>query len=707
MDIAPDKTTEGLAGFVLARFDLWGRQRQDLELKWERNRAAYRRDAVRFDELFGTWKKDERQRPNNKKSRSGSKTDTCVDVAKTKAITAKNIVADVLLKGGRVNFMLVPADVGAISSQQRPDQAWQDAANRDVFIQTQEQLLQRQLEESNADREFENSILAGAVYGETVVKRFLKDFHDEHFSHLRSNVYEMVSSNRQSMAVRLVPIWNIFRDLETDDTVDSDGMIERDWSSPFMLRQLGKNPTYWRKGIDKAVKECIEGSVPETQGGSGDALSPRKRNLVQHTRTIKILEFWGRAPRKDVERIEREMAEDKANENLPNSDRSGFEGKVETSTELPSNTTEGMGDKGDMVECHVVMADTNIIRFMHTKPGDRPYYRCAWENDIDGLGGIGVVDNVEQEVMVLNGAIRAMQKNAKKISNVLAVVKRELIDDDVTEQTLENGGLLDAAEHCDDARKAIQQVTFQNIIGPLSEVISLFMPLADQASQIPKAEQGQQEPNAQTWGELNARLERAGKYMAGVIRNYDAMIEKVVSDFFRWNMLDPQVQAKGNWKVKALGFSSFENKVTRLQRLMQLLNLILGNPQLMELAKLRWLLHEITIANDIEPAQLWKSPDELEAEAQQKQQLQAQQTAAGENTKDQAQAQLIKAQIQRLMAEAKDREAGAALKVSDAEKNRADVVLKRADMARKITADNAKREPVAAPIEQAANALPA
>jgi len=98
-------------------------------------------------------------------------------------------------------------------------------------------------------------------------------------------------------------------------------------------------------------------------------------------------------------------------------------------------------------------------------------------------------------------------------------------------------------------------------------------------------------------------------------------------------MKDPNInRGKGNYIAKALGFSSFENRVVRLHKTMQYLQLILSSEALMAESKLRPMLEEIAKMLDQNPETILKTPQEKQEE--QKQMAEAQANAEMKAKKD-------------------------------------------------------------------------
>jgi hypothetical protein len=176
--------------------------------------------------------------------------------------------------------------------------------------------------------------------------------------------------------------------------------------------------------------------------------------------------------------------------------------------------------------------------------------------------------------------------------------------------------------------------------------------------------------------EVAQRLERAGRYFGDILRRFDTLIADIVDWVYVNNLLDPEIspQLKQPFRIKALGFASFFNRIHRLNHLFTLLNLMLSKPEIAQISRLRWVLEEICKALDLDPDQVLKTPQEMEAEAAQLQaELDRQQAAPG--GADPQQAALVQAQIDRLLAEAEKARAQASAVQDDARVKKAKAVF--------------------------------
>jgi len=116
---------------------------------------------------------------------------------------------------------------------------------------------------------------------------------------------------------------------------------------------------------------------------------------------------------------------------------------------------------------------------------------------------------------------------------------------------------------------------------------------------------------------MNILQANAGRYLGSVIKNYDeGMIEPIVSRFYEYNMLDETVtKGKGGYIAKSLGYAGFQDKVLRLTKILQALNLAVSSPAIAAETRLKTLLEQVWRGLDIDPQQVAKTKEEKEEDS--------------------------------------------------------------------------------------------
>lgn len=579
------ETTE-LAQYIRdTLFANYKQNRETLTNRWIKNRAAANAD-LEFDET-GVWRKSERAEK--------WQSDTMVDVVRQKIVAAKATITDTAFKGSKVQFMLVAPEGN------EPQEPAKIQPSRDQTIVQNERYITRQLENCDAVTELGKCVLSGATYGRYFAKRYTTQMRNDGFVQLSDNVYVEDQSNSSTMAYENKSCFSMFWDMESDDLTECEAVIESDYISPWELRQDKNKPFHFPQFIDKVIEESDNSNAP---ADDTTAIPEKLRNITKRTKTIHRLEVWGRVPRKKADSFEKMLGE---------------EGLIEPAEE--KNNEDENKDKGDMVEIFAKVADNHVVAYMRTDdPRERPYYMEDWEEVLDGNCGRGIADNLNGVMKTLNGSTRALEDNMKLTSKLILALKRAMIQEDVEKEMSSDKAIVTMTldeESTQGINDAIQQLRIDPHFEELSALITTYLQFADMASSIPRAEQGQQSDNPQTAFELQQRLSRSGKYMGEIIKRLDKFTAKIINDFYRYNMLDPDLPiAKGVYKVKALGFSSYENQVIRLQKLMQFFALIIDRPDISQRVNTDWIVEEIAKAMDLDPDQVFKTEDQMQQESQ-------------------------------------------------------------------------------------------
>lgn len=583
-----------------------------IEPKWQKNIDAF--NAVVNSEY---WKEGETE---------GWRSDTFIKLTKQKIVTAYSMIVDIILQGGKIPFSLLPSPWDTMVFKDLPEE---QKKRLEDDIDEMEDLINQQFQDCSADREMMKNIMSGAIYGETIGKKYVHEVIRTGYKKIslapqglqdqqgQYDRFEAFKKTKDAPAYRHISNWNFFRDLETNDLQTGLADIERDLVSPFWLRKKKGQPFWIDDAIDRAIKNARKPGDTSSTGSTSDtsSLPPFLRTITNRHNTIENLEFWTRVPTEIVEQFEKDLKK---------------KGHFTTDIQLEYD--------GNETEIMAVMSDAEVTRYAKAEEGKRPFYRVEWEMKPDHAEGIGVADNLEDVQKVLNGMIRAFENNKKLSANVMGAGKSRLMPD--WDGSFKPGQFIEVAEEVDDARMAFQQIIVADVGETLLSGIALFERYADESSMLPKLLAGsvleKQKPD--TLGELHMLQQNSGKYLGSVIKNFDeGIIEPVVTDFYHYIMDDPEVEkGKGNFIAKALGFTSFQDKIIRVQKIMQAINLALSDDRLAQEVKFRDLLEEIYKALDLEPSQILKTPDEKQQEQEQQLQMIAMQEAKAKRMRDDA-----------------------------------------------------------------------
>lgn len=563
-----------------------------LESKWQRNLDAFNSVSA------GSWKPKSVEMMDNEKRQWRS--DTFIAITKMKVMAAWSLVVDMLLQGGEIPFMLIPSPWDTVALDDLPEEERQQIEDA---INDMTEVIHQQLLDCNADRQLMKCIMSNAIYGETYAKWYInkvtrtgfekKSFAPEGLNDAGGEYsrFEAYKKEINSPSWEYTSVWDIFRDLETEDLQAGAGIVQRQMISPYNLRNKIGKPYYIKDAILKAIKDADSSN---SVSSNLDGLPPSLRDISHRQNTIELLEFWCRVPTDIIEDYEK--------------DGSSVNSRVEYEND------------GKEIEIMAVMADNEVVRYSRVESGKRPFYRSVWEVKLDHIEAVSVADNIETVQTVLNGMVQTFEDNKKLSANVILALKRSLLEPGAFDDGVYPGMEIDVADECDDARMAVQQIIIQDVGQTLLDGIALFERYGDEITYIPKISQGfvqgQEQPN--TAYELSQRLLSAGKYIGGVIKNQDeGLIEPIVNDILTYNMADPDLKkGKGNFLAKSLGFTSFQDRIVRTKNMLQFISLLLMNEQLATEGKFAGLLEEIAKSLDLEKSQVLKSADEKREEAE-------------------------------------------------------------------------------------------
>jgi len=222
--------------------------------------------------------------------------------------------------------------------------------------------------------------------------------------------------------------------------------------------------------------------------------------------------------------------------------------------------------------------------------------------------------------------IRSFEDNKKLSANVTAAVKKRFFNKPTELDDIEPGKMYDISDSADDVRKAIMPIVFPDVGESLMSGINLMMQMKDDVSMIPTIMQGFTLPKhtPDTAFEMRQLTENAGKYIGQAIRNNDEQfIEPEIRDIYEYNMMFGEDESiKVNAKITANGFTSFQSKEIRGERMKQALALFVSSEFLLPHADIPPHLEIIYESMDEDPDKFLKSEEQKESEAQQQQEAQ-------------------------------------------------------------------------------------
>ena len=315
--------------------------------------------------------------------------------------------------------------------------------------------------------------------------------------------------------------------------------------------------------------------------------------LLKRKRVIPVYEFFGRVPKRYLEES------DKWSVDLSN---------VKQSKEVEIHCVIAKG------KSPVVIRKTTVNPFCY-----RPVYRAVWEQIPFEAGALSVPENMQDSQSMVNGLTRAMMDNKSLSSNLLLWWNASKMAPGQN-KVLYPGKTFETADHVEDVRQALQFFAPPDVTGSTPELINMFERWASQETNLPDVLQGETSRyQPDTAFEMSKLVESANKGIGSTVRNCDeGHIEPLITGFYDYHFAtSPDEGIKGDYLVKPMGFSSYQDKAVRGQNILNLFQFALSNQLTAQATKVMEFLRELARTRDLDPDKFFMTDDELAAQAQQ------------------------------------------------------------------------------------------
>lgn len=553
--------------WIVDKFNEYRTSRSLWEDKWLRNYEVYKG-------LHSSDAGMQEEQGNMSTTKNASwKSDISIRMTKTKVLAAVSLVSDMLLKGGKIPFMLKQS---SRTRNAMVEMSEEESENIRKNISAFTRLIEEQFEESGFIDQLAKNIYASAMYGVSYMKKDLIDKKYDYFEKGPQGI-EHVTGIREFMCFQDVSVFDMYYDISVD-FLESPCYIQRSFIEArelFLLMEEGE-------GYDKeAIKSVL-------QGTSKSYVS--KRNTIRkedfNNDDIELLEFYGWIPR----------------------------------NKLDDNDVDDYIE-GDEVFCKCILANEDLIYFEEQEDDEHPFLQNTWELKVDGDIPDGIVDNIEGLQILYDDFFRNYINNKKLSSNVMIAAKDRFLEDEDALNDISPGKVINITEECDDVRRALQPIQIPDTGQNSLDAINGLEYKIDDMSMIPKIAVGQSAPGSQTAYETSQLVEKAGKYIARSIENYDKnIIKPVVKSLYKYIMVTYEDDSiKGDYSIIPLGFSSYNDKVLKAQSLTQILQLILSNEQFVGEFNVPELGKSIARVNDLDIEQFVKTEEERKREQEEQQ----------------------------------------------------------------------------------------
>lgn len=627
--------TYGLINYLETLFKEWSDNRQDLNEKWRRNKEAY-------DGVVGNEIKPRVGMGNKGNASEAWRSKTVMNVTRTKVHAGEILVNDVVCAGNELPFMLkdyhylpdgrrkddvvvpdsdmIPPEYEGMDvtqifelekqkalmqigiavqngelTEEEAGIAYQQTINAQLpprpktSAELMKELISEQIRRANGLSVLRKAIFSAAIYGEGIGKMFAKTFYKHGFiQDPETGLWEEKDSADHGIGMKNISVFNFFTDLENRDIQENMGIFERTYMSrnDIVAMYSKDDPNVIPDELKRLVGTEPGRDVNYATQEYKDDDSPELKLINRRHRTIQVLEFWGKVPEFLVKEFENRKP-----------------GMIDSGIEFTGSTYKEE-DNGKMVEITAVVAEGCLLKFRRTGHSMRPYFRIDWEEAIDDIAPKSIADVIDTMQQSLNSAMRLFEDNKKLAANVMFGRKKRFLENKNDSGELYPGKIWEVAENCDDVRKALQSMVVPDVSDRLIDAISMYQRQANDQSMIPDIAHGIQADTKTTAYEISLQNEKAGKYISEIVKNVDRnAIEPIVYFFYQWNMMDPDVtnECKGCYDIHPLGFASYQDRASKLNKIMQIMQIAMQSEPLMSMVNLKALLHDAIAANDADP----------------------------------------------------------------------------------------------------------
>ncbi len=574
-----------LKEFLLETFRDYETNREILESKWRKNWTAYKTiPGLELDQRTGLGNKNSEEDSKDWRSK------TVADITRVKVTAGSILVSDVLLSNGEIPLMLkenrhIGDVIGSVMNSFGRAGESQDMGgigdvarvNENVLRMTK--LVQEQMKRGGAEKALRQAILSAAIYGEGISRAVSDTFRFQSYEMSGNGQWIQQMIEDDGLRMEPVSVWDFFTEIENHDIQRNAGLFQRTMMSRLDVLEKFQNDPLVRKEKLERIKRRQEENG-SSYGASYKNESPAAQLVNRRKKDLKVLEFWGRAPESLVRNAEAE------------------------SSRVGSILFSSDSKEERQCEIMAVLVDDELIKFARVEEMSRPYFRVWWEEGMDDISGQSVADNVAVMQESLNSFMRSFEDNKKLSSNVILAMKRSMIEQESNHGELIPGKVFYLDESARNASEAIQAITIPDTGSTLRDGIALYEERGNNNSMIPEIAYGIAPAGDATATEVQTRNEKAGKYISDIVKGFDAnWIEPAGKFFYNWNMLDERVPEsfKGAYDVQALGFHSYQDKILRMNRIRDMLNIALSTPELLRKLNLNALLTEWMKANELDP----------------------------------------------------------------------------------------------------------
>ena len=621
-----------------------GVQAQSMQSLGSRLAATFQEYKDARKETEGEWLKDLRQyqgiyEPDvlaRLNQASGSRSKVFVGLTRTKVMAAYSRIIDLLFQNGEIFFAVNPTPIPQIDplkAMQMRQMAMEQIAqasrqdpmmNQDLVAARMEELeeeflelekeiaekaaesmtvdIEDQLVETNAEMKLKEAILEACIFGSGAAKSgTVRIDKKQSYSQVLDpetgeQKYSLSVLESVMPDVESVSIFDLYPDPYCTTLNDCDGLFRRHVLTRKQFRDLSDLPQFDGDMVKYLLKVNRNGNHTEEEHEKTRRRIAGINEKSESSRFV-VMEYWGTIDGYDLE---------------------------EHGIEMP----EGADLSDDYSAC-VWFCDGKVLKVMlNPIAGYKiPYHIFPYERAPHQFWGTGVPRMMRDSQGTMNAATRIWLDNLALSSGPMCEVNTDLLaaGEDPTDIHPWRVFLREGGDGSMPAVRWYQPVANAN---GLNQIVEIFRRFADETTSLPSYTHGEQTQSLnKTATGMSMLMGAANIALKSTIKNIDDfLIEPMIKSLFHFNMeFGVNEKSKGDLRIVARGSTALIQKEVQSQRLLQFLSIV-SNDQDAGYVDRIGLLRDIASSMEIDPDDVIKSEERLQAEqqAQQQQLLQAQ-----------------------------------------------------------------------------------
>lgn len=360
-----------------------------------------------------------------------------------------------------------------------------------------------------------------------------------------------------------------------EDIHTGKGIYEMRKLTAKQVRELAKQPGYMKNQLRKVLEEG-----PKRSATFQELKDEEQRDIARDT--YELWEYWGEVEHEDLEACGMQMGEK---------------------------------DSLKTISACVVMINNTVVKaFLNPlEDGALPYDFYVWEKVSGSCWGYGIPYLMRAQQKVLNAAWRQMMDNAGVSSGPQIVMKPSVIQPADKQWQLSSRKIWFATDDMDDVRKAFATFEFNSHQAELANIIKMAMELSDQETGVPIIAQGEKGAAPDTVGGMQLLMNSANVVLRRLVKQFDDMITRPhIRRYYDYNMLySEDEEIKGDFQINARGSSALLIRDIQNQSFLNLLAAG-ANPVYGVYLDTEKLFKKALQAQHIDPAEVFKSDEEIE-----------------------------------------------------------------------------------------------